>query len=40
MGIKNKFLKVSFLLVALLSLPGLSIASDIGSPDIEIIKGG
>ena len=39
MSIKNDLLKVSFLSLALLSLPGIAMASDIGTPDIEIIKG-
>ena len=39
MSIKNKFLNMSFLSLALLPLPVVAMASDVGTPDIEVLKG-
>jgi len=39
MSIKIKLLTMFFLSLAMISLPGGAMASDIGSPDIEVLKG-
>ena len=39
MSIKNKFLNMSFLSLALLPLPVVAMASDVGTPDVEVLKG-
>ena len=39
MNIKNDLLKVFFLSFVILTLPSVTLASDIGSPDLEVIKG-
>jgi len=39
MSIKSKFLKMSILSLALLPLPVVAMASDVGTPDVEVLKG-
>lgn len=39
MSIKSKFLNMSFLSLALLPLPVVAMASDVGTPDVEVLKG-
>ncbi len=39
MSFRSNLLKVFFLSLSLLALSGMAMASDIGSPDIEVTKG-
>jgi len=39
MSIKSTFLNMSFLSLALLPWPVVAMASDVGTPDVEVLKG-